>query len=216
MHFGQYCIAGKLSRGKTFNNLAKIRFSWRKLSRIARWCRCQKMPHPPISWRKLSRIATKFVSFLPRKFPTVTMSHQLRWGYREMEISCPERSQMAGLIQRVGRSSSKTLSHTQVSFKDHACKRNSWLNSEAKCLSKNRVGERHLCTSIKYQSLHTVLPACSQTHKSILTMAAAHRTVFVAIHFMPKLFAVCQWCHVDMTLRFRPCYSDNTTFSIAY
>ena len=63
---------------------------------------------------------------------------------------------------------------------------------EAKCLSENRVGERHLCTlSIKYQSLHTVPPACSQAHKSIHTMAAAHRTVLVAIHFMPKLFAVC-------------------------
>ena len=66
-----------------------------------------------------------FVSFLPRKVShyTVTMSHQLHWGYREMGISCPEWSQMAGLVQKVGRSSSKTLSLTQVSFKDHACKR---------------------------------------------------------------------------------------------
>ena len=52
---------------------------------------------------------------------------------------------------------------------------------EAKCLSENRVGEGHLCrSSIKYQSLHTVLPACSQAYKSIHTMAAAHRTVLVA------------------------------------
>ena len=29
-------------------------------------------------------------------------------------------------------------------------------------------------------SLHTVLPACSQTHKTILTMGTAHRTMLVA------------------------------------
>ena len=40
-----------------------------------------------------------------------TMPHQLRWGDREMGtaiISCVECSQVAGLIQKVGRDSSKS------------------------------------------------------------------------------------------------------------
>ena len=51
--------SGKLSREKIFANCHKIRFSWRKLLRIAHWCHRQKMPCPPISQGKLSRIATK-------------------------------------------------------------------------------------------------------------------------------------------------------------
>ena len=49
----------KLSREKTFANWRKRRFSRKKLSRIARWCRRQNTPCLPISRRKLSRIATK-------------------------------------------------------------------------------------------------------------------------------------------------------------
>ena len=37
--------SGKVSREKNFVIWWKIRFSWRKLSRIARWCRHQKMPY---------------------------------------------------------------------------------------------------------------------------------------------------------------------------
>ena len=51
--------SGKLSREKTFANWRKRRFSRKKLSRIARWCRRQNTPCLPISRRKLSQIATK-------------------------------------------------------------------------------------------------------------------------------------------------------------
>ena len=59
--------SGQLSRKKTFINWQK-RFSRRKLSRIAHWCRRQKTPCPSILQRKLSQIATKPQSFLLESF----------------------------------------------------------------------------------------------------------------------------------------------------
>ena len=48
-----------------------------------------------------------------------TRPHQLRWGDREMgtAISCTECSQVAGLIQKVGRSSSKASSLRAAVFR---------------------------------------------------------------------------------------------------
>ena len=78
-----YCIVGTFE-GVNFCDFVEIRFSWRKLSWIARWCRRQKMSCPSIPGRKLSQIATKpwnsWESYLPRKFPA-------RWNYSYI-MSC--------------------------------------------------------------------------------------------------------------------------------
>ena len=72
MVFIKYRIAGNF-KGENFRDLVE-RFLRRKISHIARWCRCQMMPRPPLLRRKLSRIATNLKiheSFFPRKFPAI-------------------------------------------------------------------------------------------------------------------------------------------------
>ena len=50
----------------------KLRFSWRKLSWISRWCH-QRMPHPQILQREHFQIATKLQNFSPSKVSRFTV-----------------------------------------------------------------------------------------------------------------------------------------------
>ena len=95
----------------------------------------------------------------------------------------------------------------------YVCKRNSWLNLRPSAWVENRVGEGHLCrSSIKFAHCAASLQSNPQNHPHNGNCSQDN----VGCHFMPKLFVVCQWHHVDMRLRFGPSYSDNTNFSIAY
>ena len=122
MHFGQYRIVGNF-RGRKL-----LHFGGNQIFAEETFVDCSlvslpKNATPPILWRKLPRIATKPQNsrnvFSLKSFPLYgTMSHQLYWGDWEMgtTISCTECGQVAGLVQKVGRSSSKTPSFMQLSL----------------------------------------------------------------------------------------------------
>ena len=63
--------SGKLSREKNFHKLVKIQFSWRKLSRIVRFCHAKRHHAHKFcgeNFRKRHKIPE---SFLPRKLPAI-------------------------------------------------------------------------------------------------------------------------------------------------